>query len=176
VSLFVKRQRFEPSPLYSLYETTCRTIGAELQARGVDPNDLFLSGVDTSKHRLTSNQMVSVRNLAESQMDDKALVLESKMHLLAICVNAAPLLGLLGTVWGLLQAFGDLASAGSMTLAAVAPGVSGALLTTVVGLLVAIPSAVAYNIITDQIRRIIVEMDNFVQELIAGIERHYVLE
>jgi biopolymer transport protein TolQ len=117
-----------------------------------------------------------VRNLAESFMDDQALLLESNMHLLAICVSAAPLLGLLGTVWGLLESFGDLVGAGSAMLSTVAPGISGALLTTVIGLLVAIPSAVAYNIITDQIRRVTVETDNFLQELISDVERRYVLE
>jgi biopolymer transport protein TolQ len=109
-------------------------------------------------------------------MDDQALLLEGSMHLLAICVSAAPLLGLLGTVWGLLDSFGALAGTGSIMLSAVAPGIAGALLTTVVGLVVAIPSAVAYNIIVDRIRRIAVDMDNYLQQLMADIERHYMAE
>jgi biopolymer transport protein TolQ len=176
VSLFMKRQKYEPSPMYRLYDTTCKSIGAELEARGVDPNDLFMGGVGTPKRKLTANQLLSVRSLAESFMDDQILLLETSMHLLALCVSAAPLLGLLGTVWGLLEAFGDLAGAGSIMLSAVAPGISGALLTTVVGLVVAIPSAIAYNIIVDKIRRITVATDNFVQELMSDIERHYVAE
>jgi len=175
-SLFMKRQKYEPSATYRIYERTCKAIGTELEARGADPGDLFLGGVGAPTRRLTANQLISVRNLAESFMDDQALLLESNMHLLAICVSAAPLLGLLGTVWGLLESFGDLVGAGSAMLSTVAPGISGALLTTVVGLLVAIPSAVAYNVITDQIRRVTVETDNFLQELISDVERHYVLE
>jgi biopolymer transport protein TolQ len=55
----------------------------------------------------------------------------------------------------------------------VAPGISGALLTTVVGLLVALPSTVGYNMLSDQIRRLIVEMDSFSQELVSDVERLY---
>ena len=54
-----------------------------------------------------------------------------------------------------------------------APGISGALLTTVVGLLVALPSAVGYNLLTSQIRTLTVEMDNFAQEFESDIRRTY---
>jgi len=176
LALFMKRQKYEPSPMYRVYERTCKAIGAEMQARGVDPNDLFMGGVGAPEFKLTPHQWVAVRNVAESFLDDQALLLESNMHLLAVCVSAAPLLGLLGTVWGLLDAFGDLVGVGSAMLSTVAPGISGALLTTVVGLLVAIPSSVAYNIITEQIRRMVVENDNFLQEMMSDIERQYLLE
>ena len=63
---------------------------------------------------------------------------------------------------------------GSATLSAVAPGISGALLTTVVGLLVALPSAIGYNLLTNKIRRISVQMDNFAQEFISEVQSCYV--
>jgi biopolymer transport protein ExbB/TolQ len=58
-------------------------------------------------------------------------------------------------------------------LSAVAPGISGALLTTVIGLLVALPSAVGFNMLSDRLRRMSVEMDNFTQELTSDINHHY---
>ena len=76
-------------------------------------------------------------------------------------------------VWGVMDAFGGMAVTGSAMLSAVAPGISSALLTTVVGLLVALPSAIGYNILSDQIRKLSVNMDNFVQEFTADVERHY---
>ena len=69
-----------------------------------------------------------------------------------------------------------MAVTGSATLSAVAPGISGALLTTVIGLLVALPSAIGYNLLTNQIRRISVQMDNFAQEFISETQRHYVIQ
>ena len=61
-------------------------------------------------------------------------------------------------------------------LSQVAPGISGALLTTVVGLLVAMPSAIGYNLLSDRIRKLTVALDNFGQELCAEIENHYELK
>jgi biopolymer transport protein ExbB/TolQ len=91
-------------------------------------------------------------------------------------VSASPFLGLLGTVWGVMEAFGGMAASGSAMLSAVAPGISGALLTTVVGLLVALPSAIGYNLLTNKIRRISVQMDNFAQEFISETQNAYVIE
>jgi biopolymer transport protein TolQ len=96
------------------------------------------------------------------------------MGLLATATSAAPLLGLLGTVWGVMDAFGGMVIAGAAMLSSVAPGISGALLTTVVGLVIAIPSTIGYNILSDRIRRLAVVMDNFAQELVHEIDRHYI--
>ena len=98
------------------------------------------------------------------------------MGLLATAVTAAPFLGLLGTVWGVMEAFSGMAATGSPMLSAVAPGISGALLTTVVGLLVALPSSIGYNMLSNKIRRFCVEMDNFSQELNQDVERYFLHE
>jgi biopolymer transport protein TolQ len=173
VGLFVKRQRFEPSPVYVVYESGCKALGAAVQACGVNPDDLFMGAVSKTDTRLTGRQVDAVRNLVESTAAEQSLLLENNMHWLAISVSAAPLLGLLGTVWGMLESFGMMTEGGSAMLSSVAPGISGALLTTVIGLLVALPSAIGYNLLVDRIRRLVVETDNFVQELMADFERHY---
>lgn len=172
-ALFLKRKRYDPSPVYVIYVSACRALGSEVESRGADPDDLFMGAVGASRHHLTPLNISAVRNVAERSLADQALLMENQMGLVATAASAAPFLGLLGTVWGVMEAFQGMAQTGSAMLSAVAPGISGALLTTVVGLLVALPSAVGYNLLSDMIRRISVEMDNFVQELISDIERCY---
>ena len=172
-ALFLKRARYDSSPAYLIYDSACRALGAEVESRGADPDDLFMGAVGESRHHLTPFNISAVRNVAERSLADQALLMENQMGLVATAASAAPFLGLLGTVWGVMEAFQGMAQTGSAMLSAVAPGISGALLTTVVGLLVALPSAIGYNLLSDMIRRISVEMDNFVQELISDIERCY---
>jgi len=89
-------------------------------------------------------------------------------------VSGAPFLGLLGTVWGVMDTFTGVAEAGSASLAAMAPGVSGALITTVTALCVAIPAMFGYNFLVTSIRAMAVEMDNFAAELASEFEHKYV--
>lgn len=172
-SLFLKRRKFLYSPLYSVYEKACLALGTVLESRGADPDDLFMGGVGKETQKLTEIHLRTVRNVAERTVADHALLLESNMGLLATATTTAPFLGLLGTVWGVMESFGGMVVSGSAMLSAVAPGISGALLTTVVGLLVALPSAIGYNMLSDKIGRLALEIDNFCQELMSDIERHY---
>lgn len=75
-----------------------------------------------------------------------------------------------------MNAFTGMATQGSANLSAVAPGIAAALLTTVVGLLVALPSAIGYNLLTSQIRNLTVQMDNFADALTADMQRHFIRE
>jgi biopolymer transport protein ExbB/TolQ len=107
----------------------------------------------------------------------ESLKLESGLIILAIAVSGAPFLGLLGTVWGVMQTFAGIAtSTQGATLAAMAPGVSAALITTVAGLLVAIPSMFGYNWLVHNLRVLTVELDNFAQELVSKMETEYLEE
>jgi biopolymer transport protein ExbB/TolQ len=72
-----------------------------------------------------------------------------------------------------MEAFGAMGAAGTAMLSAVAPGIAGALLTTVVGLLVALPSSIGYNMLTTRIRRLAVQMDNFSQEFAADVQKQF---
>jgi len=172
-ALFLKRQRYDESPLYSIYEKACTELGAVLEAEGTNPEDLFMGAVGSAGRALSETQVGAVRNVAERTMADESLLLERSMGLLATATTTAPFLGLLGTVWGVMDAFGGMAVTGTAMLSAVAPGISGALLTTVVGLLVALPSAIGYNVLSDKIRWFSVEMSNFTDEVMSGVERHY---
>jgi biopolymer transport protein ExbB/TolQ len=81
----------------------------------------------------------------------------------------APMVGLLGTVWGMLDAFAEMGAAGSANLATIAPSISAALVTTVVGLLIAIPGVIAFNRMNATIRNITSDMEGFADELIGRI-------
>ncbi len=152
---FDQGPRIPESPLNTLYEAGCKTIEAE------------------GGQSLNGHQIEAVRAAVDRTMADEALLLEDGMGLLATAVSACPFLGLLGTVWGVMDAFGGMAASGSATLSAVAPGIAGALLTTVVGLLVALPSAIGYNLLTSRIRRLAVQMDNFAQEFGTAAQHHF---
>jgi biopolymer transport protein TolQ len=120
--------------------------------------------------KLSTAEVESVRSALERAVSDQILLIEDKIGLLAIAVSVSPFCGLFGTVWGVMMAFCGLASQGRADISAIAPGVSGALLTTVVGLLVAIPSLIGYNLLTNTIRQLTVYMDNFVEEFMAKIK------
>lgn len=174
VSIFLQRSRYDGSPHYRIYEKTCNAMGAALESGGANPSDLFMGGVANDAVFLTEFDASGLDTVAERTTADEALALEDNMGILATSVASAPLLGLLGTVWGVMNSFGGMTVSGSAMLSAVAPGISGALLTTVIGLVVAIPSTIGYNLLSSKIRRLCVEMENFAQELMSDIERSYV--
>jgi biopolymer transport protein ExbB/TolQ len=118
---------------------------------------------------LTAREIELVRGTCEHVLDEEEIRVEHGMGVIATVVALEPMLGLLGTVWGVLDAFAEMGSAGSANLATIAPSISAALVTTVVGLLVAIPGVVAFNRMNSTIRNITSEMEGFADELIGRI-------
>lgn len=114
-----------------------------------------------------------IRGVAERELARQLLKVESNMSFLATATTTAPFLGLLGTVWGVMDAFQAMSGKGVVLLAEVAPGISGALVTTVVGLLVALPSAIGYNYLAERVKALQVELENFVDEILADITHCY---
>ena len=91
--------------------------------------------------------------------------METRMIFLASTGSVAPLLGLFGTVYGIMKSFNAIGAMQSANIAAVAPGVAEALFTTAVGLIAAIPAVIGYNKITNDIERINGRMETFADEL-----------
>ena len=120
-------------------------------------------------HRATL-RMGHVENAIQRSVAEQTIRYEAKMVVLGSIVTGAPFLGLLGTVWGVMDAFGGMAGAGSASLQSLAPGVSGALLTTVAGLVVAIPSVFGYNYLLQQTKIGVVELENFASTVADRIE------
>ncbi len=98
-------------------------------------------------------------------------LLEKYVGILATIGSAAPFVGLLGTVWGIMDSFQNIGATGNANLAVVAPGISEALIATAAGLLAAIPAVVAYNFYVGKIKTLTNEMDNFSQDFINIIQR-----
>lgn len=96
--------------------------------------------------------------------------LETRMIFLASTGSVAPLLGLFGTVWGIMDSFNAIGATQSTNIAAVAPGVAEALFTTAVGLIAAIPALIGYNKITHDIDRVTGRMETFSDELTTILE------
>jgi biopolymer transport protein TolQ len=92
--------------------------------------------------------------------------LERYLNFLATTGSTTPFIGLFGTVWGIMNAFRGIGSAGSASLAVVAPGIAEALITTAAGLAAAIPAVVAYNYYLSHARMMIIEMEDFSEELL----------
>jgi biopolymer transport protein TolQ len=98
--------------------------------------------------------------------------LEHSLATLATVGSTSPYVGLFGTVWGIMTAFSSLGDVQQATLASVAPGISEALVTTAIGLFAAIPAVVAYNRFADQVSRLEVRFDAFMEEFSTILQRH----
>jgi biopolymer transport protein TolQ len=98
--------------------------------------------------------------------------LEHSLSMLATIGSTSPYVGLFGTVWGIMNAFHGLGNVQQATLAMVAPGIAEALIATAMGLFAAIPAVVAYNRYADQVSRIELRYDTFVEELSTILQRH----
>jgi biopolymer transport protein TolQ len=107
----------------------------------------------------------------ETQVDAEHDQLGRYIPWLATIAAVSPLLGLLGTVLGVMDAFIGVATHGAGNLAAVAPGVAEALVTTVLGLAVAIPAVIAYNIFTARQNFVAAELEGFAREMIVTFAR-----
>lgn len=170
--IFTNGIRFDGAPLFSVYKAGCQELTFQLLG-SAEVDETFRARLDSAP-RISPAQMRVVVSAMERAVGETALKLESQMIVLATAVSGAPFLGLLGTVWGVMETFADVAAAGSANLAAMAPGVSAALITTVTGLLVAIPAMFGYNYLVTTLRGIIVGLDNFAAELASEFEHKYV--
>ena len=165
LSMYERRISAEGCPLFNVYQEGCIALEERLHDK------------EGNRHRYVSLKSVEhIKGLIESTVARESVALESGIILLAIAVSGAPFMGLLGTVWGVMEVFSAAAQQGNASLTTVAPGVAAALATTVAGLLVAIPSMFGYNWLVHTLRVATVEMDNFAQELSAKIEAEYLQE
>lgn len=113
---------------------------------------------------------VVIRTLKKSNVNEIAF-LEHSISWLATVASSAPFVGLFGTVWGIMNSFQNIGATGSANLAAVAPGISEALIATAIGLAAAIPAAVCYNYLIAKVRRQAVALDSFNQDLLNLLQR-----
>ena len=124
-----------------------------------------------SKTELLDEDLDYVESTIDRAGVDEALKLETGIIFLATTANAAPFLGLLGTVVGIYVAFKDIGERGTATLAVVAPAIAEALIATAAGLAVAIPALIAYNYFVSKNRLMTERIDNFKSELFSKFKK-----
>ena len=164
-----KSYAFQDSPMEHVYRRT-----AERFVKLIPQHQLLLLQQDaTTCPSLTPAQMELVEATCAHATDEESVALNKGMTFLAIVTSSAPLMGLFGTVWGVMLAFQAMAASGSANIAELAPGISSALLTTVVGLLVAIPSTVAYNALQSKLEAYAVQLEGFSEELMGKLTLNY---
>lgn len=145
---------------------------------------IYHIGVEEIRHRFDAGPKNSVKVLSAQSIEairaslDGGLVreqqrLNDKMVLLTIAISGGPFLGLLGTVIGVMITFAAIAAAGDVNVNAIAPGIAAALLATVAGLAVAIPSLFGYNYLITRIKNATSDMHVFIDEFVAKIAEFY---
>ena len=151
----VASEQFRASPLVAVFDFGFSEVERQMKARGSVTNKLALE-----------------RTL-QLGISEEVTKLERNMNLLATTAAVSPFIGLFGTVWGIIDAFSALGTAGAASLRAVAPGISEALITTALGLVAAIPAAVFYNVFGSRIREFGARMEDFSLEFLNLTERTF---
>lgn len=151
----------------SLFQHLYNTICGELD------NMLLISKQAGKPGKITTVQFNNLSELTNITISSQLIALERYLIVLATTASTSPLLGLLGTVWGVLISFRGMAALGTASLAVIAPGISEALITTVAGLIVAIPALIGYNWITNKVQILTRELDNFSSRLLSYIQAAY---
>ena len=172
---FARAKGLQFSPIARVFRTAyleLRKIYTENTSRGVagTQNDRPISLDEGVKG------FENVKRVLHRAGNTESIRMIQMVPFLATTGNTAPFIGLFGTVWGIMNSFHSIATQkGSATIAAVAPGISEALVATAAGLAVAIPSVIAFNYFTQKIRIIESEMDSFSSDFLNIIERELVL-
>src|SRR5579871_6776724 len=181
-------EEFDGAPAYELYYSGAEELEYQLKNNPVQvvavksttrgPASATGAETDVLARQITTkispSSFDSVRVVLERAASTQALALEKGMIILSTAVAGGPFIGLLGTVWGVMETFSGIANAGSASLTAMAPGVAGALICTVIGLLVAIPAMFSYNFMVTTIRHITQELDGFAARYANQLEHRYV--
>ena len=162
---YLQRRPSATTGTEGIYKETCERL---LKLLSPDARSLLVGrqGADAA---LTAREIELVRGTCEHVLDEEELRVEHGMGVISTVVALEPMLGLLGTVWGVLDAFAEMGTAGSANLATIAPAISAALVTTVVGLLIAIPGVIAHTRLNASVRNITSDMEGFADELMGRI-------
>jgi biopolymer transport protein TolQ len=158
-SLYREMARSDATPqgMAGIFEAGFREFG-KLKQSSLSPEQI----IEGSRRAMRVSQL--------REMDR----LEHNLALLATVSNTSPYVGLLGTVWGIMTSFQALGGVQSATIAMVAPGIADALVATAMGLIAAIPAGIFFNRYADQVGRLEVRYDTFMEELSAIFQRNAV--
>ena len=180
VAFFRKSKRFSEvntfagelsdTPLTTLFKAGYAELDAQVKANRTD--DAPTTGGGTTGKLLIKN-ISGIERALERAIGVEMSRLTRNMTFLATTAAACPFIGLFGTVWGIMQSFRAIGMTGSTSIAAVAPGISEALVNTAAGLAAAIPAMVFYNYFMGKVREQRAGMEDFSLEFINLAERNF---
>jgi len=154
-TLAVATEQFQEAPVANVFGFGYEEVDRQIKTQG----------------RLKNKS--AIERMLQIGISQETSRLEQRMNLLATTATVCPFIGLFGTVWGIIEAFNALTLSGAASLRAVGPGIADALVATAMGLLAAIPSAIAYNLFGQMIREIGVRMEEFAMEFMNLTERTF---
>lgn len=159
-------QEYPYSPAREVFRSGYAELVRGTQLRELSPSGEMAVGaaIENLSRALNKAKMFERRRMERFQ------------SLLATSASASPFVGLFGTVWGIMGAFEGIAQTGSASLAAVAPGISEALIATAFGLAAAIPAVVGFNFFNAMIRAQLVNLDGFCADFLNIVERYLVTD
>ena len=156
---FEQSEQHKASPVVKCFQKAFVELNKVKEARarhgGQDSSD-----IDNVHRALKREQGVQMAFLSE------------RTSMLATIASAGPFVGLFGTVWGIMDAFLNIAKEGNATLTTVAPPIAEALVATAIGLVAAIPAVIAYNVFYNKLRSLDTEIDTFSNDFLNIIKRH----
>lgn len=157
--------RHHDSPLAAILQAGFRDLIAAVND-GVAAQRSGALTPDQARERTLTRARRRAEEVAATQIDQ----LDRHLGVLATTGTVTPFIGLFGTVWGIMDAFQGIGATGSASLAAVAPGISEALVATAAGLAAAIPAVIGYNILLARVRRLAARIDRFVPQFLTLAE------
>ncbi len=161
-------EEYQNSTLYRVYRMGCK----ELRELVFPPDSKDESGAQEPV-MLSRRDLAAFRTRLENGFLHENKRLNGWLPLLVVAISGGPFLGLLGTVWGVMNTFAAMAEAGEANIMAIAPGVASALSTTVIGLLVAIPASFGYNYLLGNVKEITTDLAVFVEDFVVHVDRKY---
>jgi len=166
---FLKNFRFHGNidKMYNLGYLLNNNIYGRVLKNGLDEFKFIKANASGKALEMSDNIKLAMDRAKAAEIEN----LENSLPILGTVVAASPFLGLLGTVWGIMEAFLEIRARGSAHIMVVAPGITDALISTVYGLLVAIPALVFNNLLRSRIIRIDSQLDNFISEAFANLKR-----
>jgi biopolymer transport protein TolQ len=182
VAFFRKSKRFSEvntfageladTPLTTLFKAGYAELDAQVKAIRAEDSPTTGGGAVTQGKLLIKN-ISGIERALERAIGVEMSRLTRNMTFLATTAAACPFIGLFGTVWGIMQSFRAIGQTGSTSIAAVAPGISGALVNTAAGLAAAIPAMIFYNYFMGKVREQRAGMEDFSLEFINLAERNF---
>jgi len=172
-----------PCPLAEIYKAGANhlaqllpaSVGVQDQADPAQEGELLVAQRPRIQTAIDAKDLQLIEETLERKITDQLMKLDQYNVILSITATAGPLLGLLGTVWGIMGSFRSMGVAGNASISVVAPGISSALVTTVAGLIVAIPALVAFNLSINYAKSTTIQMENFAGEFLSIVKQKYLL-